>query len=247
MSSPKLLLPLRVPELGPSMGKLVSGTERQTGWIPLDTIRYRLATRIIDNTGEARRLAADEERASALEAVGRVAWQEAWDEAVATVAQALLERIEKHLDAEARAVGMSLKQRDKLKLGESDRRALTARLGSAGASLMPALDEIDRSAGHAAKATGSEPDVMEKWQETLKLAARRLEAAWLALEQAVDKEKERWMVVADQVAGWCKPLWPVYVVGIVCGGLALWLGLVFGGYVDPPLWLIRLWQAVFGS
>ena len=47
MSNANLLLPLRVPELGPSLGKLVSGTERPTHWIPLDTVRYRLATRII--------------------------------------------------------------------------------------------------------------------------------------------------------------------------------------------------------
>jgi hypothetical protein len=246
MSNPRLLLPLRVPELGPSLGKLVSGSERRAGWIPLDEIRYQLATRIIDGAGEARRLAANEERASALAAIGRVAWQEAWDEAIASTAGTLADRISAHLEAEAVAVGMSRKRRVQLGVGETDRRALAARLGSAGANLIPVLDVLERDAVGAAKATGLEPDALERWQETLKLAARRLEAAWLALERAVETEGDRWHAVADEVAGWRKPLWPVYAVGIVIGAVVLWLGLVFGGYVSPPGWLERAWHVVFG-
>jgi hypothetical protein len=247
MSNPKLLLPLRVPELGPSLGKLVSGTERRVGWIPLDSFRYQLSTRIIDSAGEARQLAARDERASALEAVGRAAWQEAWDETVANIAVAFLDRIAKHLDAEAAAAGMSSRRRAKLAVADSERRALTARLGSAGASLIPALDALDRNAARAMKATGLEREALEAWQESLMLAARRLEAAWLSLEHAVEREGERWTAVADRVAGWRKPLWPVYAVGSVALGVALWLGLILGGYLDPPVWMARLWQAVFGT
>lgn len=247
MSNPKLLLPLRVPELGPSLGKLVSGTERRAGWIPLDSFRYQLATRIIDSTCQARRLAASEERASALEAVGRGAWQEAWDEAVGGIAEALVDRVARHLEAEAQAVGMSRRRRAKLTVVDSDRSALIARLGSAGANLIPALDALERDAAKAVEATGLERDAVERWQGDLKLAARRLEAAWIALEQAVDKEGERWMGVADRVAAWRKPLWPVYTVGIVAMGVAVWLGLIFGGYLDPPAWMVRIWQAVFGT
>lgn len=246
MNNPKLLLPLRVPELGPSLGKLVSGAERRAGWIPLDAFRYQLATRIIDNAGEARRLAARDERASALEAVGRTAWQEAWDETVANIAVAFLDRIAKHLEAEATAVGMSSRRRTKLAVMDSDRHALTARLGSAGFNLIPALDALERDAARAMEATGLDREALETWQESLKLAARRLEAAWLALEQAVDKEGERWTAVADRVAGWRKPLWPVYAAGTLALAVALWLGLILGGYLDPPAWMVRLWHVVFG-
>jgi hypothetical protein len=241
MNSTKLL-PLRVPELGPSLGKLVSGTERRSSRIPLDAVRYQLATRIIEDAGEARRLAAKGERASALAALGRESWQEAWNEAVGSVADTLATRLAEHLLAEAKAVRMRSRLQAKLGLDEGLKRALAARLGAAGAGLVPALDAVDRQAARALNATALERDAVVGWQEALQLAARRMESAWLDLELAVDEEVAHWLTVADDVARWRKPLWPVAVAGTMAVTITVWLGLVFGGYVDPPEWLEQVWN-----
>jgi hypothetical protein len=227
------------------LGKLVAGTPRPSGWIPLDEVRYRLASRIIDGAGEARRLVANEERAAALAALGNVVWQEAWDEAVASVTESVVDRVEQHIDAEARAVGMRNSRRLDLKLDTTERRGLAARLGSAGNNLIPALDRLNECAAGALQATALERDAVDAWQEGLKSAARQLEAAWLALEQAVDAEELRWKQLADEVAAWRKPTWPLILVAVPALAVATWLGLVFGGYVDAPVWLQSLWRLVF--
>jgi len=245
MNSTKLLLPLRVPELGSFLGKLVSGTERRSSRIPLDAVRYRLATRIIENAGEARRLAAKGERASALDALGGESWQEAWNEAVGSVAETLVTRITEHLEAEARAVRMSKRLQARLGLSDSLQRVLAAKLGATGAGLVHALDAVDRRAALALEATAVEREAVVGWQEALQLAARRLESAWLELELAVEQEVTHWLAVADGIARWRKPMWPVAVVGAVALTIAAWLGLVFGGYVGPPEWLERVWSWAF--
>jgi hypothetical protein len=53
--------------------------------------------------------------------------------------------------------------------------------------------------------------------------------------------------VADRVASWRRPWWPVVVVGAPLAAAAGWLGLVFGGYVAPPAWLAAVWTRVFGG
>lgn len=247
MTHTKLLLPLRVPELGPSLGKLVSGAERAPGGLRLDEFRHRLVTRIIEHAGEARRLSANEERGPAVAALGRDVWLAAWDELVGAVAEALSVSVNARLEAEARAVRMPRRLRRRVLLDDGERRALAARLGSSGALLIPVLDAVERHGAAALAATPLERDAVIAWQEALKTAARRLEAAWLALEDAVEAEQQRWAEVADRVARWRKPLWPVFVVGLLALLLAGWFGLAFGGYLPAPPWLIRLWEQGIGS
>lgn len=242
MTNTKLLLPLRVPELGPSLGKLVSGAGRAPGGFRLDEFRHRLVTRIIEHAGEARRLSANEARAPAVAALGRDVWLAAWDELVGALAQTLASGINARLEAEARAVRMPRRLRRRVLLDQAERRALAARLGSSGAVLIPALDVVERQGAAALAATPKERDAVTAWQEALKTAARRLEAAWLALEDAVEAEQQRWAEVADRVARWRKPLWPIIVVGLMALLIAGWLGLAFGGYLPTPPWLIRLWE-----
>lgn len=246
MTSSKLLLPLRIPELGPSLGKLVSGTPRPAHWVPLDEIRYRLVGRIIEGAGEARRLAASDERAATVAALGRAVWQEAWDEAVAAVAQSVLDRITQHLEAEARAVGMGRRRRNRAALNAAERRRIAARMGAAGTNLIMVLDNLERCGRGAVEATGLERDVVTDWQEGLKAAARQLEAAWLALEAAIDAEEQSWRRRADEIARWRRPYWPVLLVGAVTIVIAVWLGLVFGGYGTAPGWFRAVWESVFG-
>ncbi len=245
MTAPKLLLPIRIPELGPHLGKLVTGTGRAPGGLNLDEPRYRLVTRIMDSAGEARRLAARGERGPAVAAIGRTAWLEAWEELVAGVADLLLTQVNQHLTGEASAARMPARLRRRVMLGAAERHALTARLGSAGARLVPAVDEIEARAGGALGATGLQRGTLEAWQAALTTAARRLEASWLALEDALELEVARWRRVADTTAGWRKPVWPVAVLGVLALGTAIWLGLVVGGFLESPPWFTRVWRMLF--
>lgn len=246
MTGSKLLLPLRIPELGPFLGKLVIGTGRTPGGVRLDDIRTRLVTRIIEAAGEGRRLSANEERGPAVAALGREAWLAAWDEAVGALAAMLVARYDAQLEGEARAVRMPRRLRRRVTLDDGERRSVAARLGSSGAVLIPALDAVERCGAAALAATVLERDDVTTWQESLKTAARRLEAAWLALEDAVEAEAARWSEVADRVAQWRKPLWPVWVLGAIGLVLAAWVGLMYGGYLPTPEWLVQLWDRGVG-
>ncbi len=245
MTNPKLLLPLRIPELGPYLGKVITGSGRDPGGLGLDAARYRLATRIFECAGEARRLATREERQAAVAAVGHAAWLEAWEEVVGGVTDLLLERVADRLAAEARAARLSRRLRRRVELGPGEKRAVAARLGSAGAGLVPALDDLESLGSAALEATAMERLAVEAWQDSLKTAARRLEAAWLALEDAIEAELRQWERAADEIASRRKPIWPVLVVGLLALAAAVWLGLVLGGFLDPPSWFAQLWQTVF--
>ena len=75
------------------------------------------------------------------------------------------------------------------------------------------------------------------WQEALRTAARRLEAAWLALETQVEDERREWAAEIDAVAHWRPPLWPLIALWTPVAVLLVWLGFVLGGYLPAPSWL----------
>jgi hypothetical protein len=246
MTGAKVLLPLRVPELGPYLGKVVSGTGREPGGLRLDGVRVRLAGRVFAGAGEARRLAARDRRDAAVTAIGRTRWLEAWEEAVGSAATLLLDRSQARLEAEMRAVRLPARVRRRLVPSTADRAALAARLGATGAVLIPSLDEIERTQPAAVAATGLERHAVASWQDALCAAGRRLEAAWLALEDAVDEEAVHWQRVTAEVRGWRPNLWPILLGATVVTGGAVWLGLVLGGYVASPGWVQALWAVVPG-
>lgn len=242
MISPRLLLPLRIPELGPSLGKLVTGTGRRPAGLALDGSRLQLATKVIERAGEARRLAANDERAAAIAALGRDTWLTAWEETVSGIGETILARAAERLAAEAAASRMPRRRRRRLVPGEGERRAVVVRLGASGARLVPALDRLDELSRGALEATPAERPVLVAWQDALKTSARRLEEAWLTLEEAVDREVAHWDRVADAVAAWRRPMWPVAVVTVVVVAAAAWLGLVAGGYLPAPAGIVPFLQ-----
>lgn len=230
---------LRVPELGPHLGKLIAGAASTAGGIALDDIRLRLVNRIIEQSGEARRLAARGELRAALAAVGRTAWLEAWEEAVGDIAQRLADRVEEELQAQAYAVRMPRRRRRRLALGADERRALAARLGAVGAGFVAALDRLE---GHAGQVEESgDPAKMAHWQDALTRVARRLEGAWLDIERALAAEADRFAPRLTAVARWRKPWWPVFALGVPVMIFAVWVGLLLGGYLAPPGFWDRLW------
>lgn len=245
MTNPRLLLPLRIPELGPSLGKLVTASDRAVGGISLAPIRLRLVTRVLEAAGEARRLSAHGERIAALGALGPGLWLDAWEEAVAAVSETLVGRVNSRLAAEATAVRMPRRLAARLPLDDVERRALGARLGSTGAPLIRALDRVEAATPPVQEATALERAALEEWQAALAQAGRRLEASWLALEEAVEAEATHWAGVGLTTRGWRRSLRPVLVSGILLMTAATWLGLILGGYLAAPSWLERLWAVVF--
>ncbi len=97
------------------------------------------------------------------------------------------------------------------------------------------LDRVD-AAGQAA-VDGTDAGAMERWHRVLASTGRQLEAAWLRLEKAADREIDDCLRVGDEIARWRKPLWPVLLGGFVATGMAVWFGLLWGGYLPVPEWI----------
>ena len=104
-------------------------------------------------------------------------------------------------------------------------------------SLIAALDALDAAAAQARDASVLGKAAHAEWQEALRTAARRLEAAWLSLEAGVADEQRRWAGEVEAVARWRPPLWPVLALGVPLAAALMWLGLVLGGYLPAPAWL----------
>ncbi len=230
MNAPlKLLMPLRVPELAPSLGRIIVPRRLFDPWVPVDDIREELATRVLELGGEGRAAAAREgdgqARARVLEVTGRRAWAAAWDHAVRRAGARVAEALDAEITRTARQVP------------NAEKRAIVARLGTGGGTFVAALDDLEAAAARAGDASVLEKDAHELWQEALRTVARRLEAAWLALETEVDAERERWTPEIDVLAAWRPSLWPVIIGWLPVGILLLWLGLILSGYVPAPAWL----------
>jgi hypothetical protein len=233
----KILMPLRVPELAPSLGRLLVPHRLAEPWVPLDDIREELATRIIELGGEARGAAAREQRDRVLETLGRRAWLAAWERAVRGAAERVAEALDHAIAGAARRVRMPRRRwRGRLVSG-GERRAIAARLGSGAERFVAALDALDATADRARQASVLDKAAHVEWQDALRAAARRLEAAWLALEDELGAEARRWAPEIEAVAAWRPSLWPIFALWTPLAIVSIWLGLILGGYVPAPPWL----------
>jgi hypothetical protein len=230
----KLLMPLRVPELAPSLGRIIVPRRLMPPWVPLDDIREELATRVLELGAEGR---AATVRRSILETTGRTAWAAAWDTAVRRTAIRVADALDAEITQAARRVRLPRRRLRRHLLSNAEKRAIAARLGTGAGTFVSALDELEAAAARVADATVLDKDAYAAWQEALRTVARRLEAAWLALESEVDAEQQRWAPEIAAIAAWRPALWPIFVVWIPLAALLIWLGLIFGGYVAAPPWL----------
>src|SRR5256886_15710211 len=87
---------------------------------------------------------------------------------------------------------MPARRRRRRLLTGSEKRAIAARLAAGGESFVTALDLLDGPGLRARDAGVLDKTMHADWQDALRAAARRLEAAWLALETAVAGERQRW-------------------------------------------------------
>jgi hypothetical protein len=178
--------------------------------------------------------------------LNRVAWLAVWEKAVSASAERVATTVNARLTA---AAAESRYPRTRLRaelLTPDDTRAIAARLGGGGGPFVAALDELEQTVHAGAAHRGHDPS--PAWRAALTAAARRLEAAWLALEEAAAAEQRRWQVEVERVQTWRLPRWPLWLLTAIVLAGAAYLGLVLGGYVPVPpalagfaeLWWSRL-------
>lgn len=218
-----------VPELGPSLGRLVlSPTEGAEGPLGarLDDIRLRLVSGVFELAGAARGFAATGDPEGAVGSLNRVALLGLYEKAVGTAAERIAATVNAQLQS---AADESRYPRARLRrhlLTADDTRAIAARLGSGGAGFVAALDAMEQVAR-----TRPAP---RDWQDALLAAARRLESAWLALEETAEGEQRRWRAEVTQVRSWRRPVWPLWLITALVLGAAVYLGLLLGGFLPVP-------------
>jgi hypothetical protein len=233
----KISMPLRVPELGPSLGRVLVPRRLGEPWVPLDDIREELATRVMELAGEARAAAVREERERVLEALSRRAWLAAWEQAIHRLAERVTHALDSRIEHAARRARMPHRRWRRRLLSGAEKRAIAARFASGGEQFVAALDALETAAVRARDAGVSDKTAHADWQDALGRAARRLEAAWLAVEAEVAEEERRWTGEIEAVERWRPPLWPVLALWAGVAAALVWLGLVLGGYLPAPLWL----------
>src|SRR5207249_8222228 len=145
----KIPMPLRVPELAPSLGRVLVPRRLEEPWVPLDDIREELATRVMELGGEARAAAAGDDRDRVLDAVSRRAWLGAWEAAVRRTGERVTAALDREIERAARRVRMPRRPRRRRLLTGPEKRAVAARLAAGGA-----VDAARRGAGMARAGAG---------------------------------------------------------------------------------------------
>ncbi|HEU5040786.1 MAG TPA: hypothetical protein VFT84_08205 [Gemmatimonadales bacterium] len=218
-----------VPELGPSLGRLVVPvTEEVEGPLGarLDDIRLRLVTGVFELTGAARSFAAAGDSESAVGTLNRMALLALFEKAVGAAAERIAATVNGQLESAAAESRYPAARARRLALTPEDTRAIAARLGAGGAGYVAALDALEQVARVR--------PAPREWQEALLAAARRLESAWIALEEGAEREQRHWQGDVMRVRAWRRPVWPLWLVtGLALGGAA-YLGLLVGGYLPVP-------------
>jgi hypothetical protein len=227
-----------VPELGPSLGRLsdppIAPSDRGALGIQLEDIRLDLVSGIFDVAGAARSFMAAGDRQGAIASLGRVAWLDLWERAVAAAAQRLADVVNTRLRDAASESRFPPGRLAPLLLSTEDVRAIGARLGSGGASFVSALDALEQTVP-AASASGTRGRLgQEEWQVALATTARRLESAWLALGETARAEQEHWKKEIERVRSWRRPSWPIWVITTVVLLALGYLGLILGGHLPVP-------------
>jgi hypothetical protein len=226
-----------IPELGPSLGRLVAQPPAPPGsplpWTSVDDLRVGFVSQLFGLAGDARSWAREGDRELVFSTLNREAWLAAWQATIEAVTARAAEAIGTRLAAAAHEACMPRRQLKLLSLDAEERRALSARFGAGTPALRDTLDDLDRAA-HSARATHAPASAIRTWKDALLRAARRQEAAWLALEAALTEEWRIWSREVEAVRGWRRPLWPLVVTGLVLFSLAGWAGLVLSGYLPVP-------------
>lgn len=225
---------LTVPELGGALGRVAATRPSREG-PRLDGIRIALATDLFVAAGEARDLAARGDVTSAVEALNQTVWTGIWERAVSAAGQDISEGVLAEFQDAAVESRMPRAYLTRWTPTEPERRAIRAHLGKGTRRLELALQKLtavaDAMRDDAPPGDSAAP---AEWSKAVDLCARRVEAAWIELLEAADRERHRWAVEIDRVRRWRRPRWPMWLLTGVVVAAAVYLGLVSGGFITPP-------------
>lgn len=249
MTSPTTRTVLEIPELGPSLGRLVVPLPAAPGsahWIGLEDIRVGLVSQLFELAGDARRWAREGDRELALATLNGAAWDTAWGSAVESVAERAAAAVSDRMLAAARESRLPSRYARHLPLDPAEVRALAARLDRGSQPLRESLVTLDQLAP-AARSERAPLAAVHEWQSALLASARRLEAAWLALEEVLREEWRTWGAEVEEVRAWRRPLWPLVAIGALVLAIASYFGLVVGGYLPVPGPLSGMVERIWAS
>lgn len=239
---PEESLSLGVPELGGALGRVAAprpGREDPS----LDGIRIALATDLFVAAGEARKLAAGGDISAAVEALGETVWTGAWEQAVSAAGRRFADQLLAEFGQAAVESRMPRAYLTRWVPTEPELRAVTAHLGKGTRRLDLALEELATLATRVQDRGAPDSAAFLEWSRAVDLCARRIEAAWIELLEAAGKERRRWSVEVDRVRQWHRPRWPMWLLSGLLVAAALYLGFVFGGFVEPPAFLRPMAEA----
>ena len=142
-----------------------------------------------------------------------MAWREVWTTATAAATDLVVAEVERRLQ-DAAAVSRFPRRRV--------------------ASLLPTAEEREMIAARfSAAGTGLER-ATELEGADLRRRAGELEGAWEWLTAAAGRELSSRDQRVLEIRSWRRPWRPLVIGGIATGMLALWVGLILGGYLPVP-------------
>jgi hypothetical protein len=201
--------------------ELVPEGERSDPELGLDAIRLELVRRMFERTQASRGflLAADQDQAKA--ALDPPVWVEAWEAAVARVAQRVPAVIAARLERARARSGLPLRRLKALLPTADEVKVLEAKLGAAGIPLEQALSRSTLGSG---------------WWDEIRRRAGALEESWDQLENVVRLELAAAATRIEEVEHWRPSPRAPLVIGGLLALVLIWLGLAIGGLVPrPPL------------
>lgn len=222
-----------LPELGPALGRLVHPASASPVDRLLAPVRLLLVTRLLEAAGEARRALQGGREPAARAALSPGAWAALWDAAAEQAAAILIRRLDERLLGAAAAARMPAWRADRHRVTDAEHRGIHARLGAGAGALLRSAGELDRAPG-------------PEWAEQVLGTTRRLETAWSALTAAAARELAEWEADIEAVAAWRRPQWPLWTITGAVFAVAVWSGLVLGGYLPVPALLRPAAELVWG-
>ena len=212
------------------LGRLTEPATASPRGVPLDDFRLALVTELFDLAAAARDFAGAGDSSSAVQSLSRQSWAAAWDRAVTAAADRIAERVDARLRSAAAESRLPAARLEKVLLSPEERRGIEVRIGVGGAALFEALDDMESQVRESSRSA----DVADVWRAALVSVARRVESAWLALEDAAAREEMAWEEDVAQVRAWRRPTWPLFLLIAIVTAAATYFGLMLGGFVPMP-------------
>jgi hypothetical protein len=229
-----------LPELGPWLGRLCNAhagpSQHIRHFVPLDDIRLALASGVLDLAGAARGFPGDD-RAAIVGSLHARSWRQLWEKALTGASARAVEAINAGFASSAAESRFPGRRLARLQVSPAELGAMTARFGAGAIPFEAAVTRLEELAGVAGSSGPRGEAAFARWSDGLAAAARQLESAWMALEDAVDREGARWQGEIEKVRRWTRPRWPLWVITGFLLATAAWLGLVLGGFLKVPAWL----------